>query len=93
VAQLDDKQRAVLLQVVRDGRMDEMTEFFATSHHAPGSVRGYAKKWLSAGAKKPFKDYLKKRFIPYGLKTRHNLAGLREFLALEKAKNQKQGGA
>ncbi len=93
VAKLDDGQRAALLQVVRDGRMDEMTEFFATSHHAPGDVRGYAKKWLSAGAKKPFKDYLKGRFVAYGRKTSHNLTGLREFLALEKANNKKLGGA
>ena len=84
VAQLDDGQRTALLQVVREGRMDEMTEFFATSHHAPGSVRGYAKKWLSARAKKPFKDYLKGRFVAYGRKTSHNLTGLREFLALKK---------
>ena len=80
VSKLNERERNTLLKVINDGRMDELAEFFATSHHAPAPVRKAAKKWLADGAKKPFKSYLKGRFVPYAKKTRVNLIGLRDFL-------------
>jgi hypothetical protein len=80
VAKLDNKQRHALNRTVNEGRIDEVAEFIATSHHAQGSVRRFARRWLAQDAKKPFREYLKGRFITYGMKFRHNLAGTRYFL-------------
>jgi hypothetical protein len=83
VAKLGDEQRRALDHIVDSGRMDEVAEFVATSHHAQGDVRKFAKRWLKQ-PEKPFRDFLKKRFVTYGMKFRHNLAGTRDFLIEQK---------
>jgi hypothetical protein len=80
VAKLNDDQKASLAKVVADGRTDEVAEFVATSHHAQGDVRKFARRWLKH-PEKPFRDFLKNRFVTYGMKFRYNLAGTRDFLA------------
>lgn len=77
VAKLDKKQRLALKRVINDEKRHiELLDFWATSHHAPGSVRKYAKRWLSGGATKPFHNYLKGRFVKYSKKSRDGFVSL-----------------
>ncbi len=70
VKKLNTKQRAALWRILNDeSRREEVLEFYATSHHAQGTVRGFAMRWLNAKAAKPFHNYLEGRFVKYGTKS------------------------
>ncbi len=76
----DAGQYAALKRVVASNQMGEITEFIATSHHAQNGVRGYALAWLSAGASRPFRQYIRHRYVPYAERTRYNLPGVIAYL-------------
>ncbi len=55
---------------------NDLIAFVATSHHAPGSARGFAKNWLSSKEYKPYSEFCKGHFVGYAKKTKSNLAAL-----------------
>ncbi len=53
-----------------------ITQFIATAHHLPKPAFSSARRWLDAGAKKPFEISCSKSIKEYALKTKSNLAAL-----------------